>query len=133
MLETTSIEEYIRKSRELDAEIYISFNGGQWERYRDKLFSLIEQKELSDKMADGMILKNDKWHIHDCTEAEIVVENGVDTMALRSAENGSIICFNGGDYVKTSDGINILVYDKKIKSVVDYVGFTGADCQDCVR
>lgn len=119
LLENNELKNNINIWKKLDADIFISFNGKQWEAYKKEFLLLTGITEDAGKKIDGVIMENGTWKAHYCNESEIIIENGMDTLSISSSEQGGIINYNGRRLVKATNGINIVVYDKYIGDVVD--------------
>lgn len=133
LLETKDITDNIDIWKRLDADVLISFNGGDWERYKEIFLRLTGVEEDTGKISDGLAMVDGEWKVHYHGEAEIVIEEGIDTISICSSEQGAVINCNGNDLVKHYDGINVVVYDKLIGDQVDHAAFTGIDELMCVR
>ncbi len=119
LLENNELKNTINIWKKLDADIFISFNGEQWEDYKKKFLLLTGLTEDEGKKIDGVIMEKGTWKAHYCNEPEIIIENGIDTVSISSSEQGGIINYNGKRFVKATNGINIVVYDKYIGDVID--------------
>lgn len=122
LLEAYQIEDYIHSWNNMDADVFVSFCGNEWDAYKERFFPLIELNEEG-KTVDGLARINGVWNFHYCNDTELIIEEGIDTLAVRSSEQGSLINYNGSDCVKARNGINVVVYDRYLEDMVDCVAF----------
>lgn len=135
--QNTEIQYFLDKAAYVSDYTIIMTTDGDYFTETDYLAERLEPLKIGEDFEGGggiWIIENGEvtWKTTSGTGDWYMDRNGADIAMLRT-EGASKVFVNRQDYVKTSNGINIIFYDNLLGRVVCAVGFSAPDGYTCVK